>query len=108
MSSTCELAIPNLPADFPVSGHVMSGFQENLVGIGPICDAEYSVTFTKDVVSVYSPKGHMVLMGWRKIEGPRLWRMSLLPYETSTPDITTPNAQQSTLKDFSAYYLPSV
>ena len=34
--------------------------------------------------------------------------MSLLPDETSTPDITAPNAQQSTLKAFSAYYLPSV
>ena len=39
-SSTCELAIPNLSADFPVSRHVMPGFQENLVGIGPICDAD--------------------------------------------------------------------
>ena len=55
-SSTCELAIPNLPADFPVSGHVIPVFQENLVGIGPICDADYSVTFTKDAFSMYSPK----------------------------------------------------
>ena len=34
--------------------------------------------------------------------------MSLLPDETSTPDITAPNAQQSTLKAFSSYDLPSV
>ena len=34
--------------------------------------------------------------------------MSLLPDETSTPDITAPNAQKSTLKAFSAYDLPSV
>ena len=34
--------------------------------------------------------------------------MYLLPYETSTPDITAPNDQQSTLKAFSAYDLPSV
>ena len=40
--------------------------------------------------------------------GPRLWRMSLLPDETSTPDITASNAQQSTLKAFRAYVLPSV
>ena len=107
-SSTCELAIPNLPEDFPVSGHVMPGFQENLVGTGPICDADYSVTFTKEAVSIYSPKGHRVLMGWRETEAPRLWRMSLLPEERNTPDITAPNAQQSTLKAFSAYNLPSV
>ena len=47
-------------------------------------------------------------MGWREIEGPRMWRMSLLPDEMSTPDITSPNTQQSTLKAFSAYNLPSV
>ena len=34
--------------------------------------------------------------------------MSLLPDETSTPDITAPNAQQATLKAFSAYDLSSV
>ena len=86
----------------------MPGFQENLVCIGLICDADYSVTFTKDAVSIYSPKGHRVLMVLLEIEGPSLWRMSLLPDETSTPDITAPNAQQSTLKVFSAYDLPSV
>ena len=73
------------------------------------CDAEYSVTFTKDAVRIYSPKGHRFIIGWRETEGPRLWRMSLLPDEASTPDITTaPNTQQSTLKAFSAYTLPSV
>ena len=72
----------------------MPGFQKNLVGIVPICDVEYSVTFTKDAVIIYSPKGHRVLMGWRETEGPRMWRMALLPDETSTPDITAPNAQQ--------------
>ena len=50
----------------------------------------------------------MVLMGWCEIEGSRLCRMSLLPDEISTPDITAPNAQQSTLKAFIAYVLPSV
>ena len=34
--------------------------------------------------------------------------MSLLPEDKGTPDITAPNAQQSTLKAFSAYDLPSV
>ena len=86
----------------------MPGFQENLVGIGLIYDADYSVTFTKDLVRIYSPKGHRVLIGWREIEGPRLWRMYLLLDETSTPDITAPNTQQSTLKAFSAYDLTSV
>ena len=28
---------------------------ENLMGIGPIYDADYKVTFTKDTVSIYNP-----------------------------------------------------
>ena len=73
----------------------MPGFQENLIGIGKICDADYSVTFTKDSVIIYSPKGHTVLTGWREAEGPRLWRMSLLPDADRVPDIATaPEAQQ--------------
>ena len=108
-SSTCEMSIPHLPSDFPVSGHVMPGFQENLIGIGPICDADYSVTFTKYTVIICSPKGHTVLTGWRETEGPRLWHMSLLPDEAHIPDLSTaPDAQQSTLETFSAYDLPSV
>ena len=87
----------------------MPSFQENLVGIGPIWYFDYSVTFTKDAVSIYSPKGHRFIIGWRETEGPRLWRMSLLPDEGIRPDITTaPNNQQSTLKAFSAYDLPSL
>ena len=87
----------------------MPGFQENLIGIGPICDANYSVTFTKDAVINYIPKGHLVLKGWREAEGPRLWRMSPLMDADCVPDIaTSPEAQQSTLEDFSAYDLPSV
>ena len=34
--------------------------------------------------------------------------MSLLPDNTITPDITAPNAQQSSLKAFSAYDMPGV
>ena len=87
----------------------MPGFQENLVGIGLICDAGYSVTLPKDAVIVYSPKGHRVLMGWSETEFPRMWRMLLLPDEARAPDIiTAPDDQQSTLQAFSAYDLPSV
>ena len=85
----------------------MPVFQENLIGIGPICDADYSVTFTKYTVSIYSPNGHKVLRGWREKEGPRLCRMSIVTVDKSTP-YSTPNAKQSTLKAFSAYNIPSV
>ena len=86
----------------------MPGFQENLVGIVPICDSDYSVTFTKDAVIIYSPKGNTVLTKWRETEVPRLWCMSLLPDEDCIPDIATaPDAQQSTLNAFNAYNLTS-
>ena len=63
-----------------------------------MCDADYSNTFTKDTVIIYSPKGHTVLIGWREAEGPRLWPMSLLPNADRVPDIATaPDSQQSTL-----------
>ena len=108
-SNTYELAIPNLPSDFPVYGHVKPGFQEYLIGIGPICDADYRVTFTNDAVIIYSPKGHTVLTGWRETEGTRLWSMSLLLNADFVPDIaTSPDNQQSTLEAFSAYDIPSV
>ena len=84
----------------------MPGFQENLMGIGPIYDSDYKVTFTKDTVSIYNPKGHRILRGWQEKERPKLWRMSLLPEYKSTPDGS--EAQQSTLKAFSAYDLPIV
>ena len=84
----------------------MPGFQENLMGIGPICDADYKVTFTKDTVSIYNPKGHRVLRVWRYKEGTKIWRISLLPEDKSTLDNS--DAQQSTLKAFSVYDLPSV
>ena len=86
----------------------MPGFQENLVGIGLICDADYIVTFTKDTGSIYNPKGHRFLKVWHGTEVPRLWCMSLLPDEDCIPDIATaPDAQQSTLNAFNAYDLTS-
>ena len=44
-SASCELALPHLPANSPKSGYVMPGFTENLVGIGAMCYAGYTVTF---------------------------------------------------------------
>ena len=87
----------------------MPGFQENLLGIGTVFDADYSVIFCKDTVIIYSPKGHTVLTGWREAGGPHLWRISLLPDAARVHEITTaPDAQQSTLEVFSAYDLPIV
>jgi hypothetical protein len=108
-SALCTLALPSLPSDFPNSGHVMPGFHENLVGIGPICDAKYSVLFTEDAVHILNPTGTVVLTGWRKDTGHRLWRMSLLPDKECVKLLSgTHNVQRASLAAFSAYDLPSV
>ena len=71
-TNTCELRISSeLPSDFPIKEHVMKGFHENLVGIGPICDAKYSVLFNDESVTVISPTGTPVSKGWREATGNR-------------------------------------
>jgi len=108
-AASCDLAITKVPSDFPRSGHVVEGFHENLVGIGPICDAKYSVLFTEDAVRIISPNGTVVLNGWRETTGHRLWRMSLLPSEDAIrPFSGTHPVMESSLAAFSAYDLPSV
>ena len=71
-AASCDLALTKVPSDFLKSGHVVKGFHENLVGIGPICDAKYSVLFTDDAVRIISPNGTVVLNGWRETTGHRL------------------------------------
>ena len=52
LSATCDLALPHLPADFPKTGYVMPEFHENLVCIGPMCDADNTVQFMVDAVII--------------------------------------------------------
>ena len=47
----------------------MKGFHKNLVGIGPICNAKYSVLFNDELVTIISPTGIPVLKGWREATG---------------------------------------
>ena len=84
-SASCDLALPHLPANFPKSGHVMSGFTENLVGIGAMCDAGYTVTFSASVVTIYNQHGTPFIHEWRDQNGPRIWRMSFLPDKATMP-----------------------
>ena len=106
---TCDISIPRLPSKFPNTGHVMPVFQDNLVGMGPMCDADYTVTFTNNAVTVYIPTENPIITGWREVDGPRLWRMSLLTNTEDVPPLSsTPDVQETHLQDFSSYYLPSV
>ena len=109
-TTTCELALlSELSSDFPLKGHDMKGFHENLVGIGPICDAKYSVLFNDELVTIISPTGIPVLKGWREATGNWLWRMSLLPNADKVTTVeASPGVTTTTLKAYSAYDLPSV
>ena len=53
---TGELNLPRLPDNFPVTGHIMPGFRHTLIGVGPLCDADCTVTFTSAVVVVRDPQ----------------------------------------------------
>jgi len=87
----------------------MPGFRENLVGIGPMCDAGYTVSFTDEAVVISKDDGVPILHGWREQDGPKLWRISLLPDHDSVETVITgPTTQRESLVAYSAYDLPSV
>ena len=79
-AGTCDIVIPQIPSDFPTARHVMPGFQENLVGVGSMCDDNCTVTFSKHAVDIYSPTGTPIIAGWHETDEPSLWCMSLLTY----------------------------
>ena len=85
-TATAQHQIPNLPDAFPRTGHVMPGFQRTLIGIGPICDAGFTVTFSDESVIVQDNAKRTVLSGWRNPkEPPALWYFSLLASTEDTP-----------------------
>ena len=106
-ASTYDIAIPQLPSEFLTTGHVMPGLQDNNVGVGPMCDANYTVTFTKNAVNIYSPTGTPIITGWRETPGPLLWRMSKMLNQLEMPPFPDDH-KTITLQDFSVYYLPSM
>ena len=85
----------------------MPGFATTLVGIGPICDAGFTVTFSDTRVIVRDKENDPVLTGWREQQGPKLWHFNLLP---EPQDVPTPTAacRTTSLGAFSAYDMPSV
>ena len=78
---TGESNLPKLPSGFPVTGHIMPGFKHALIGVGPLCDSDCTVKFTRADVIVRDAQGSPVLTGWRDQSGPRLWRIVLQPGE---------------------------
>ena len=86
----------------------MPGFQEMLIGIGPICDTGFTVTFSEDKVVVHDAAKRVILSGWRDPEvPPALWHFNLLPYPEDVP-VPVATYQQEILGAYSVYNLSSV
>ena len=50
-----------LAADFPTTGYIMTTFTNTLIGVGPICDANFTVVFRKEHVTVISLEGKPII-----------------------------------------------
>ena len=105
-TATAMLPIPKLSAELPTMGYIMPTFTNTLIGIGPICDANCTVVFKKQDVTVISPEVNPILQGWREKKLPRLWRFALKPNGRGEQKHTTTN--QKIPEAHSVYDLPSV
>ena len=75
--------------------------------MGPLCDADCAVTFTREAVIVRDKQGTSVLNGWREATGTRLWQIYLMLGEENFPSMPN-NAKQAILVAYRAYDLPRV
>ena len=73
----------------------MPSFKQTLMGIGPICDAGFTVTFSANDVIVRDNDQRVVLSGWRAQDGARLWHFCLLPADTDVPAQSSPRQSAS-------------
>ena len=71
-TATATLPIPQSAADFPTTVYIMPYFTNTLIGVGPICDADCNILFTKKGVVVISPEGKTILTGRREKTLPKL------------------------------------
>ena len=85
----------------------MPSFHHTLIGLGPICDADCKVVFTKNNVIIYYQGGSPILTGCRERSGACLWRIALTPPPEELPAMPN-SADHTNLKSYSVYDLPSV
>ena len=78
-AGTVKTVITQLVHTFPTTGHIMYTFKHTLIGIGPICNADCTATFSKRDVTVFGPDKTPILTGWHETTGAKLCRFSLLP-----------------------------
>ena len=90
-----------------MKGHIMPGFCHTLIGVGPLCDADWAVIFKCKAFIVRNNQGTAIITGWREATGTWLWRISLQPGESNLTSM--PNyAKQATFPAYSVYELPRV
>ena len=82
-TAMATLPIPQIKAEFPTKGYIIPTFKNTLIGVVLICDADCTVVFKKENVTVLSPKGEPILQGWREDKLPRIWRLGS-PFGEST------------------------
>jgi hypothetical protein len=82
-SATLASAPSLLPA--AMQGHVMPSFPHTPIGLGPFANLGCQILFTKTAVSVIHPDGHIILKGWREVDGPHLWHFPLQVTKSSLP-----------------------
>ena len=85
----------------------MPGFRHTLIWVGPIFDADCTVTFTCEAVIVQYQQDTLVLTGWSEASGSRLWRIALNPGESNVTSMSH-DANMATLAAYSAYDIPRV
>ena len=78
-----------------------------MVGVGPMCDANCTVTFTKYAVKVYGPTGTPIITGCRETGGLHLCHISIMLNPVNILPLTDDN-KITTLQASSAYDLPYV
>ena len=85
----------------------MEGFQETLLSLGPICNADCRVTFDRWAVTIRDRNGRPILQGWREVRKPKLWGINLQP-GGANPLPHDDGAERASHAAYSAYDLTSV
>ena len=96
-TGTGELNLHKLPSGFKFTGHIMPGFRHTFICVGPLCDADCTVKFTRAAVIVKDARGNPVLTEWQEQSGPHLWRIDLQPGKSNLPNMPH-NANRTTLE----------
>eukprot|EP00804_Cyclotella_cryptica_P027773 CCRYP_009194-RA/>CCRYP_009194-RA protein AED:0.39 eAED:0.16 QI:0/0/0/0.66/0.5/0.33/3/0/764 len=104
-SAHADHLLPTFPA---CSGKIRPSFKHTLFGVGPLCDNGYQVLFDSASVTIYDKTNDSVLLqGWRKPTGSKLWCFLLLP-DNNTFHHVPPPTHSVTPSALSATNLPSV